>query len=130
MGQIVNLFTELLIEEHGYLFSGNELAKRELGYLFFGAEETDTGGRASVSGEGEREGPEGLTHTAASQVAGYDGRSPGAPARHRSRSGEAGGSVMGEQKVLPSSPQKIGIHAPIASDASYLKRDAHALFKT
>jgi hypothetical protein len=46
MGQIVNLFTELLIEEHGYLFSGNELAKREHGYLFFGAEETDTGGRA------------------------------------------------------------------------------------
>jgi hypothetical protein len=29
------------------------------------------------------------------------GRPPGAPARHRSRSGEAGGSVMDEQKVLP-----------------------------
>jgi hypothetical protein len=85
-------------------------------------------------GEGEREGPEGLTDTSPSQLSGYDGpgpdlyfgskipwqrlnhnrygwllrlcrtragRSPGAPARHRSRSGEAGGSVMGEQKVLP-----------------------------
>ena len=56
-------------------------------------------------GEGEREGPEGLTETSPSQVADYDGRSPGA-------------SVMGMQKLLPSSPQKIGIHAPIASASS------------
>jgi len=116
MGQMVNLFTELLLGEHGYLFSGNELAKREHGYLFFGAEETDTGGRASGTGEGEREGPGGLTNTSPSQVAGYDGRSPGA-------------SVMGVQKLLPSSPQKIGTHAPIASDSSYLKRDTHAPFR-
>jgi hypothetical protein len=41
------------------------------------------------------------------RVQDFDGRPPGAPARHRSRSGEAGGSVMGEQKVLPSSlPEK------------------------
>ncbi len=87
--------------------------KRENGYLFFGAEETDTGGRATVAGEGEREGPEALTDTSPSQVAGYDGRSPGA-------------SVMGEQKLQPSSPQKIGIHAPVESNSSYLKRDTHA----
>ena len=76
-----------------------------MGTYFFGAEKTDTGGRASGVGEGEREGPEGLTETSPSQVAGYDGRSPGA-------------SVMGMQKLVPSSPQKIGIHAPIASASS------------
>ena len=108
----MKLSAQNLKEEHGYLFSVNELAKKD-GYLFFSTEETDTGGRASVAGEGEREGPEGLTDTSPSQVTGYDGRSPGA-------------SVMGEQKLQPSSPQKIGIHTPIESDSSYLKRDTHA----
>jgi hypothetical protein len=43
---------------------------------------------------------------------------------------KAGGSVMGKQKVQPSSPQKIGTHAPIAFASSYLKTDTHAPFKT
>jgi len=88
-----------LKEEHGYLFSVNELAKKGVWVPIFWRRRNGYRGRASVACEGEREGPEALTDTSPSQVAGHDGRSPGA-------------SVMGEQKLQPSSPQKIGTHAP------------------
>ena len=79
---------------------------------FFDAERADAKWPANGTGEGEREGPEGLPDTSSSRISDYDGRSPGA-------------SVMDRQKQEPGSPQKKDIHAPSVSTSSYLKRDAY-----
>ena len=80
MGQIVNVFTELLIGEHGYLFSG---MKKQI-LLSQLMARIKAGGKAL----------ENLSTTSPSRVQDFDGRPPGA-------------SVMGEQKLLPSSlPEK------------------------
>jgi hypothetical protein len=64
---------------------------------------------------------ENLTVTSPSRVQDLDGRPPGAPARHRSRSGEAGGSVMDEEKLLPSSlPEKRYPCSPIRGSVNKL----------
>ena len=49
------------LKEHGYLVSGNKLANKEHGCLFFDDEGTDTKWPANGTGEGEREGIRGLT---------------------------------------------------------------------
>jgi len=80
MGQMLNLFTEPLIGEHGYLFSGMKKRIRVSQLM----------ARVKVGGKAL----ENLSVNSASRVQDFDGRPPGA-------------SVMGEQKLLPSSlPEK------------------------
>jgi len=80
MGQMLYLFLELLIGEHGYLFSGMKKRIR-VGQLMA---RVKAGGKAL----------ENLPVTSPSRDQDLDGRPPGS-------------SVMGEQKLLPSSlPEK------------------------
>jgi len=80
MGQMVNVFTELLIGEHGCLFSG---MKKQICVSQLMAR-VKAGGKAL----------ENLSVTSPLRVQDFDGRPPGA-------------SVMAKQKLLPSSlPEK------------------------
>ena len=88
MGQMVNIFTELLIGEHGYLFSG---MKKRIRVSWLMAR-VKAGGKAL----------ENLPVTTSSGVQDLDGRPPGASLPAGRQAG-----VMGGQKLLPSSlPEK------------------------
>ena len=58
MGQMVNLFTEPIVGEHGYLFSGNELGNKEHGCLFLTPKEqmlnSQLTARVKASGKAQR----------------------------------------------------------------------------
>jgi hypothetical protein len=84
--------------------------------FFLTPEGSDSKWPANGTGEGEREGPEGLPDTSSSRFSDYDGRSPRA-------------SVIDKQKQEPSSPQKKRHPCSLSIRFFIPEKDTHAPFR-